>query len=270
MRIGAIDAECERVRAWRHPPFSLSVPAFAGIVAVLSGCATAPSPSPGPDAAPHVVADDPIEPVNRAIFAVNLRLDRYLIRPVARGYQIVTPTIVQTGVTHLLENLGSPAILLNDLLQGNLRCAGDTASRIAVNSVVGLGGVFDVGTHWGIPRHKADLGQTLGSWGVPPGPYLYAPLIGPLYLRDAGAYVAEAYADPFAIEMHQAHLDEANYARLGMTAIDFRARNMSEIDDLQKSALDFYAAIHSIARQRRTAAVAAARLPATPGRCSLQ
>src|SRR5579872_6160975 len=134
----------------------------------LGGCASTP---PGAEDDPYQV-NDPLEPVNRGIFAFNLAADDYVIRPVAQAYHDVLPQPVRDGVHNFLTNLRSPVIMFNDALQGQGKLAGDTFARLWVNTILGLGGVLDVASQIGIPFHDADFGQTFGVWGIPDGPYL--------------------------------------------------------------------------------------------------
>jgi phospholipid-binding lipoprotein MlaA len=221
-------------------------------IACLAGCAAAPGDE---EAGPN----DPWESSNRVVFGVNLKADKYFLKPVAEGYHDAAPGFLRDGITKIILNLGSPAILMNDLLQGHPSCAGRTLARVALNTTLGLGGFIDVGKAAGIPRHDADFGQTLGGWGVEPGPYLYSPLLGSLNPRDLAGYVVDTLADPFNLEFYLARVPTANYARFGATTIDWRERNLETIDQLRETSLDFYAVVRSLAQQRRAAAVERAR-----------
>ncbi len=138
------------------------------------------------------VESDPWEGMNRSIFEFNEGLDKYVAKPVAQGYQAVTPQIVDTGITNFFSNLEDVLIVVNDIFQLKpLQAASDTA-RFVVNSTVGLLGLFDVASHIGLPKHNEDLGQTLGYWGVGEGPYLMLPLLGPSNLRDSFGLVGDS------------------------------------------------------------------------------
>lgn len=138
------------------------------------------------------VESDPWEGMNRSIFEFNEGLDKYVAKPVAQGYQAVTPQIVDTGITNFFSNLEDVLIVVNDIFQLKpLQAASDTA-RFVVNSTVGLLGFFDVASHIGLPKHNEDLGQTLGYWGVGEGPYLMLPLLGPSNLRDSFGLVGDS------------------------------------------------------------------------------
>jgi phospholipid-binding lipoprotein MlaA len=244
---------------------------------LLGGCAShparqldEPSPNGSADADDGDATPDPVESVNRYFFGNNQRFDKYLLRPLARGYQIVLPQLVQNGIANILGNLSSPAVLMNDLLQGNLACARDTVSRIGINTTLGLAGFFDFAGDFGISRHQADFGQTLGAWGVDSGPFLYLPVFGPSDVRDAVGFGVDLAADPFTIEFLLAPLREAIYVRYSTVPLDFRARNMAAIDDINRNSLDPYATERSIGTQLRSNAVAAALAPIDPDRCSLR
>ncbi|HVJ55953.1 MAG TPA: VacJ family lipoprotein [Aliidongia sp.] len=257
-------ADAFETTRWKRTIMALTV----GLTLIQAGCASPAKPATEAQSEAET-NDDPFEPANRVVFDANQQLDRYLVRPIAWAYREAVPDPFRLGISNILNNLNSPAVLMNDPLQGNLRCAGETITRIAANSVFGIGGFFDVGERMGVPRHSADFGQTLGSWGVDRGPFLYVPLLGPIYTRDAGGYIIDSAADPFAIEMQLAHIDAANYARFGMTPVDFRARKMATLDNLERDSFDLYAVQRSIAAQSRMAAIARADTPSSAESCSL-
>jgi ABC-type transporter MlaC component len=141
--------------------------------------------------------NDPIEPFNRGAYAVHQAIDRNVLAPVARGYRAVVPTPVRLGVRNVLANLRTPVILVNDVLQGEPRRAGDTLGRFVVNSTLGVGGIFDVaGNRLGVRGHAEDFGQTFARWGVGEGPYLFIPVIGPSNPRDLTGFGLGIAADP--------------------------------------------------------------------------
>ena len=147
----------------------------------LGACATTHQPAPYNEAE----INDPLESMNRATFAVNDALDTVIMEPVARGYRAVAPEPARKGVRNFLRNLRSPVNIANQLLQGDLEGAGNDLTRFAVNSLVGVGGLFDVAGSEGYEYEREDFGQTLGKWGVDSGPYLVLPLLGPSSFRDA-------------------------------------------------------------------------------------
>ena len=139
---------------------------------------------------------DPWEGFNRAMFSFNDTLDRYALRPVARGYQAITPDIVEAGVSNFFDNLSDIGSMLNNLLQLKGNAAGQDLGRVLFNSTVGLGGLIDVATPMGLPEHNEDFGQTLGYWGMDTGPYLVLPLFGPSNIRDGIGLIPDAMVDP--------------------------------------------------------------------------
>lgn len=141
-------------------------------------------------------AADPWEGFNRSVFRFNETLDRYVTKPLAKGYQTVTPQVVDDAISRFFNNLSSPVTLVNQLLQGKPAAAAATTSRLIFNSTVGVGGLFDVAARMGVKREKEDFGQTLAVWGVKPGPYLVLPLLGPSTVRDAAGRVGDIASDP--------------------------------------------------------------------------
>ena len=139
----------------------------------------------GPAAASSDKHKDPFERVNRAIYAFNDAVDRMAARPAARAYVAVVPGPARQAISHLLENLEYPKVIINDALQGKFKDAGSDTVRLVINTTLGIGGLFDRATKMGFESHDEDFGQTLGHWGVPPGPFLVIPLLGLSDLRDA-------------------------------------------------------------------------------------
>lgn len=162
---------------------------------------------------------DPLERMNRAVFSFNEVLDKYFLKPVAKGYQAVTPDPVEDGVHNVFGNLGEVRNLANNLLQGKVRDAGVDGSRFLFNSIIGVGGIFDVATSMGLQRNDEDFGQTLGAWGVGSGPYLVLPALGPSSLRDGPARIPDSFTGPYA---YMDHVPSRNLLR-GVDVIDTRA-----------------------------------------------
>lgn len=158
-------------------------------------------------------ARDPLENWNRKIFAFNETADRYLLKPVAQGYQRVTPTAVDRSIENFFNNIGEVRNLANDILQGKPASALVDASRLVINTTVGVLGLFDVAAHIGLTREKEDFGQTLAVWGVDSGPYLMLPLLGPSTLRDGVGFGVDTYTsvdgnvDPERIRYYASALD---------------------------------------------------------------
>ena len=140
---------------------------------------------------------DPFEGFNRAVFAFNEQADRFILKPVARGYRFVTPDPVERGVVRVFDNLGEIVTVANDLLQGKFGQAANDSGRFVINTTLGVGGLFDVAANMGLEKNeKEDFGQTLGAWGVSSGPYIVLPFLGPSTLRDAPSRVVDNYANP--------------------------------------------------------------------------
>ena len=215
--------------------------------------------------------NDPLEPMNRYFFDVNMFLEEFALKPAAAWYQMALPTPAQNGVHKFLQNLKQPWTAVNDALQGNLNRAGEAGTRFLINSTVGVAGIFDVATGWGFPEHTEDFGQTLAVWGLGDGPYLMLPFLGPSNLRDTAALPFDWYADPVNIAVtnyvpipghshprqppHHAEYTWFPTARGFVGAVDDQARNGDAIDQLKKQSMDFYATVRSIYRQRRDAQI---------------
>jgi phospholipid-binding lipoprotein MlaA len=245
--------------------FRSALPAALALCTVgLAGCAASSSGAGDAAAQAAETNNDPWESVNRKVWDFDIALNDYFLTPIAKGYRWIAPQFVQTSLGNLLRNLHGPTILMNDVLQGNMDRAGDTFARIGLNTVLGIGGLIDVGTAANVPYHDADFGATLGSWGIPSGPYLVLPLLGPSDPRDGVGTGVDSVADPFTIKMNAARIDEANYVRFGVETVNTRAQNMDELDELKRSSLDFYAAVRSLYQQRRAAEVQKAKTPNAP------
>jgi phospholipid-binding lipoprotein MlaA len=221
----------------------------------LAACASKHDDAGAAPAATTEDNNDPYESVNRKIWDFDMTLDRYLLKPIAQGYKYAMPDLAQTAIANILRNLNNPVILANDLLQGNGKRAGITFKRLAINTIIGLGGMIDIAAKNNIPYHYSDFGQTLGVWGVQSGPFIVLPLLGPSDPRDAVGYGADSVADPFTIKMNAARIAEGNYVRAGVGIISSRAQSLNDLDELKRSSLDFYAAVRSLYQQQRAAAV---------------
>lgn len=139
---------------------------------------------------------DPWEKMNRGIFAFNDTVDHFILKPAALTYQKITPGFVDRSVTNFFYNLDDVIVVLNDLLQLKLKQAGQDSARFVINSTLGLAGTLDIATKVGLEKHEEDFGQTLGFWGVPSGPYLVLPILGPCDLRDTFGWVPDYFTDP--------------------------------------------------------------------------
>src|ERR1700722_779491 len=238
----------------RHSTWFLpAVVAAIGISAIGLGSAC-----PAAAQTPAVAAGDPGDPyenTNRAIFDFNQGVDRNVLVPVANGYRAVFPGPVRDSVHDFLQNLNSPIIFANDVLQGRLDLAGDTLGRFVVNTTIGFGGIVDVATKVGVPYHTNDLGITFASWGIPAGPILMLPVLGPSNPRDLAGEIGDSFGDPGNIAASHFHKVYASVARGATSGIDERSRNIESLAEIERTSLDYYATIRSLARQRRAAQV---------------
>lgn len=194
---------------------------------------------------------DPIEPVNRVIFSFNDKLDQYVLRPVAQGYVDVVPRLVRTGVSNVFGNISDMFSALNNALQGKSEPLGNDLGRVLVNSTFGLGGIFDIAGEGGVEKSGEDFGQTLGYWGLGPGPYLVLPILGPSSVRDTAGLVVQGYLDP----VNQVTPNPNKYELIGARAIDARAGLLGTEDLVAGAALDRYTFIRSAYTQRRRSLV---------------
>jgi phospholipid-binding lipoprotein MlaA len=199
--------------------------------------------------------NDPAEPTNRAIFAGNQFVDHNALQPVARGYLATVPAVARSGIHNFTSNLAEPSIAVNDVLQGNLSRAWTTTQRFAINTTAGGVGLFDVATGWDRPGHQADFGQTLGVWGVGPGPAVQLPLFGPSNARDSVGKVASLVTNPFNFATGGAATAVgAASGALGM--VDGRAGALDFTKSTERTSLDYYATLRSLSAQRRASLVA--------------
>lgn len=165
-----------------------------------------------------VAADvnDPFEPVNRPIASFNDTFDRYLLKPVAQGYDSITPEFVQDGVSNFFGNLTYPIVMTNQFLQGKIKLGFQDTTRFLINSTFGVAGLFDVADKFGLKEHKEDFGQTLGVWGVASGPYVVLPFFGPSSVRDTVGRGGDYYIDP----TNYRYFDERRATKNRMTALN--------------------------------------------------
>ncbi len=207
---------------------------------LLTGCASIP--------VEQRVQGDPWESYNRGIFKFNKGLDRAILKPVATGYKAVMPDFAETGVSNFFSNLGDVPNAFNNLLQGKLKAAGTDTLRFLTNSTIGVVGLFDFASNFGLEKHSEDFGQTLATWGMPSGPYFMLPVLGPSTLRDTGGLAVDRGAIT-----PQAYIDD-NAIRWGLNSIelvDVRA-GVLEIEDLTGTRLyDDYAQMRDMYLKRR-------------------
>ena len=252
---------------------SRAYPAFAGRIAAAAGAPAAPratpAPSPAPPAAPGAPPtaptvralpeqiSDPLEGVNRVVFAFNDTIDIFVLRPLAVVYGVVTPAVVKASIARVFDNLNAPVVFANDLLQLEIVDAGVTAGRFAVNSTVGLAGLFDVAQAIGLERHDADFGQTLFSHGVGPGVYLVIPVLGPSTLRDGAGKGVDLLLNPFTYIF-----DTGTILALGAAdGVGRREAVLEPIEDLRRTSVDFYAAVRATYYQDRAVTLGGGAAP---------
>ncbi len=216
-----------------------------------AGCATPERP-------------DPLERSNRAVFAFNEGLDRYALEPVAKAWDFVIPGFVQDGIQNFYRNLDMPVVIANDVLQLKPVAVVEDVARLFFNTTLGLAGFVDVATRVGIPDNDEDFGQTLGYWGVPPGPYLVVPVLGPYTLRDGFGEVVDTtaagygYMRLFWFDVVGLNGWETTGASIGTYAfrlVNLRAIYLEEIASNRADAFDYYAFVRNAYLQNRSARV---------------
>jgi phospholipid-binding lipoprotein MlaA len=211
------------------------------MAALLVGCASIPAgvePSP----------DDPWEPFNRSVFEFNEGLDAYLLKPVVAGYRFVLPEFVRDGIYNFFSNYNDIYTALYNLLQGKPGYAFNDFMRVAVNTTMGLGGLLDLATPGGLPKHKEDWGQTFGVWGVPSGPYLVLPFFGPSNVRDAFGTVADLESDYLFKYVKDVGLRNSI---TGLRVVNARNTYYEAGDLLDGAAIDKYSFLRDAYIQRR-------------------
>ncbi|MEX0839868.1 MAG: VacJ family lipoprotein [Parvibaculum sp.] len=199
--------------------------------------------------------NDPLEPMNRYFFELNKFFDTILLKPVATWYDGVVPEPGRNGVRNFLDNLRSPVILANDMLQGEWDRAGTTASRFGINTTVGVLGLFDPASDWGMKQHSEDFGQTLATWGTGEGPYLFLPVLGPAPPRDLTGFVVDTAFDPLTY-IYWDRPKTVPVTRFVVNGIDQRARSLKTFDQIERTSVDFYATVRNLYRQSRANEIA--------------
>lgn len=222
------------------------------ILLALSGCATLDGPTE-----PH----DPWERFNRGMYNFNDKIDRAILKPVAKGYRAVTPDAVEKGISNFFSNLGEIKVLANDILQLKLITALSDTGRFLVNSTIGIGGLFDVAKHMKLEKHNEDFGQTLGRWGVPDGPYLVLPFFGPSSVRDSIGIRADFELNPIN-EVDDYDTRTALYA---LDIVQTRAWLLEAGEIVDEAAFDPYIFMREAYLQRRRNLVFDGKPPAETG-----
>ncbi|SPB17909.1 lipoprotein [Caballeronia novacaledonica] len=208
----------------------------AGAVA-LTGCATVTTPTKG----------DPFESYNRTMFTINDKVDQYALKPVAKGYVWAVPEPVRNSVTNFFSNIGDVYIAANNLAQLKIADGVSDIMRVAINTLFGVGGLFDVATIAKLPKHSGDFGLTLGHYGVPSGPYVVLPLLGPSTVRDSAGLVVDYFGNPLTYVSP----DSVSWALYGVNLVNIRANLLGATDVLADAALDKYSFVRNTYLQRR-------------------
>lgn len=214
---------------------------------------------------------DPWEPMNTNIFEFNRQVDRFVLKPVAKGYDFVMPDLVQVGISNIFTNLRFAPRFLNNVFQGKIKGAGIEVGRFLINSTVGLAGFFDLATKIDLVTPEEDLGQTLGFYGVRPGPYLVLPLLQPFTVRDFVGYVGDVFLNPInwlvvpIIEIDDVPSVIAHKNRMTSSIIQYgarvgeivndRSRNLQKFQGVEEATLDLYTAVRNAYLQKRAQAV---------------
>ena len=199
---------------------------------------------------------DCFESLNRGIFSFNQGLDKVLFKPLSKGYRKL-PQPVRSGTSNVLSNLGSVVTIPNNILQGQVKDASINTLRLIVNSTLGIAGIFDVASYYGLEkRDKEDYGQTLGTWGVGEGCYFVLPVLGPTTVRDSiGSLASISGGNAWynvTVANDTQYFNEADYyLSQALSGIDFRAKNLESFDSLEKTSIDLYASIRSLYLQDR-------------------
>ena len=225
--------------------FGYRVLMLRAISVLVAGCSSSPE---------SIEQNDPFEPVNRDIFKFNHGLDNRVALPVATFYRSVAPNEFRDHLHYFLANLHLPVTFANDVLQGHFERGSLAIGRFATNTTLGVVGVFDVATDWGMPQHDEDFGQTMGYYGVGEGPYLVLPLLGPAVPRDIAGGFVDHYLDPLGyLNFHDKFI--WSWSRSALSFVDSRSRSIDSLREIQRSSIDLYATTRSLYRQSRNAEI---------------
>jgi phospholipid-binding lipoprotein MlaA len=214
----------------------------------LGGCASQ-------SVAPSEVSDSALESYNKAMFSFNQKLDKVVIRPVAKGYRAVTNEYVRQRVSNFFSNVQEPVSMANHLLQGEAENAGIDFSRFVLNTILGGVGLYDVAAKAGITKQQTDFDETMGAWCVPDGPFLILPVMGPSTPRAATGFVADGYASPMWWIAHESGDDNAEliyYGVSGLKYLNLMAENLPLLESLEEGSVDYYEAIKTTYLQNRS------------------
>jgi phospholipid-binding lipoprotein MlaA len=214
---------------------------------------------------------DPWEPLNSKIFEFNRQFDRWLLKPVAKGYDVIVPNMVQVGISNFFYNIRVTPRFLNNIFQGKFKGAGIEAGRFLINTTAGVGGLFDVAQHFNLTTPEEDMGQTLGFYGVKPGPYIVLPFLQPYTVRDLAGYIGDIALNPIywlmfpiieidAIPSLIPHENRVTSSLILLTArgteiVNDRSLNLEKFEGVEESTLDLYAAVRNAYLQKRAKAI---------------
>ena len=226
----------------------ISVPVMSALaLSLMLGACSTPSPE-------SLAQHDPWEKTNRDVFDFDVKLDRNVARPIAKGYRAAVPEPVRDGIHNAITNLNSPVILANDVLQGDGDKAANTFGRIMINSTVGLGGLIDVASKLGIPYHENDFGITMGKGGAAEGSYLVLPFAGPMPPRDLVGTGVDVAFDPLTWARFHGS-DTWTVVRFGIGTLDAETSRIDAVETIERSSIDFYATTRNLYRQSRNAKI---------------
>jgi phospholipid-binding lipoprotein MlaA len=227
---------------------NISLPVISALaLSLMLGACSTPSPE-------SLAQHDPWEKTNRDVFDFDVKLDRNVARPIAKGYRAAVPEPVRDGIHNAITNLNSPVILANDVLQGDGDKAANTFGRIMINSTVGLGGLIDVASKLGIPYHENDFGITMGKGGAAEGSYLVLPFAGPLPPRDLVGTGVDIAFDPLTWARFHGS-DTWTVVRFGIGTLDAETSRIDAVETIERSSIDFYATTRNLYRQSRNAKI---------------
>ena len=229
--------------------FSVRLVGLALCISILSGCATGTNPS------------DPLEPFNRGVYQFNEAVDRAVLKPIAEGYRFVLPQFIRSSVSNFFSNINDVIVVLNNLLQGKFTTAYSDFGRIAINSTLGILGLFDIASEAGIEKHDEDFGQTLGWWGMPDGPFIMLPFFGPSTGRDVVGRVGDYFSDP----VNYVDPTRSRNQLWGTRVVNRRAELLDASKVLETAALDPYEFVRDAYLQRRRNLINDGMVP-PPGR----
>lgn len=224
----------------------------AGVLSGLAGCASGP----------HANPRDPFEPFNRKMMQFNEGVDAVALKPAATMYKEFVPPLVRTGVNNFFSNMGDAWSFVNSVLQFKFHNAAENILRFNINTFFGFAGILDIASELNIERHREDFGQTLGRWGIPAGPYLVLPLLGPSTVRDALALPVDRQADP----LHLVEPWDSRYSLYVLRAVDLRSNLLRAGAVLEQAALDKYSFTRDAHLQRRRAQIFEGRTSDGDGR----